>query len=172
MQPFDPIPTEADQLKALVQTTLLQKLPVIDYFFTKVRNEVCGFEVVYFVLADCFTCQHHLYSESLQPAIGSLALVITYALSDHAGQPNTASVSEDMFHSPIDALLRVPLATIHKSVPQQLPIDIDRNRTDEYVLVLLIIMTRLYFMFKGVDHESRLPPGFPPLAKRYPYILG
>jgi len=47
MQPFDPIPTQADQLRALVHTALPQKLPVIEYFFKKISNEVCGFKVVY-----------------------------------------------------------------------------------------------------------------------------
>jgi hypothetical protein len=77
--------------------------------------------------------QHPSLSKSLRPANGELAFTITAALRDAVGASASAGGSEDMLHSPIDNLLRHPLIIIRSSLGNKLPIQLDRNRTDEYV---------------------------------------
>jgi hypothetical protein len=63
-----------------------------------------------------------------------LALILTHGLHESVGGDATAGGSEDMMHGPIDALIKSPLRAINHYVGGKLPIEIDRNRTDEYVL--------------------------------------
>jgi hypothetical protein len=75
--------------------------------------------------------QNPLLAKYLQPADGELALIVSYALGDVLGRSAAAGGSEDMLHSPMDALVRYPLFLIEGYLG--LPIDMDRHRADEYV---------------------------------------
>ena len=55
-------------------------------------------------------------------------------LRSPTGHDAAAGGSEDMFHYPLDSLLRGTLAVIGLSIGTDLPLEMDRNRTDGYVL--------------------------------------
>lgn len=40
MKPFDPIPTHANELKALIEAPLSQKLPILPHLFNMIRQKV------------------------------------------------------------------------------------------------------------------------------------
>ena len=139
LQPFDVIPKRAKELVPLIGTPLLRKLPVLDDVFDQIARDVCWFPAlsVSFSPPIVRARQHPTSLQLVECVGGDLANVLTTALHDSTGRDaaTAAAGSEDMMHSPVDALLRRPLTTLSHHVEGKLPITIDRNRTDESVLI-------------------------------------
>jgi len=66
-----------------------------------------------------------------------LSGVITAALSEWIERAAIPDKSEDMIHAVVDSYVRFILDTLRGYVGSELPISIDRNRTDEYVLAYI-----------------------------------
>ena len=141
LQPFDVIPKRAKELVPLIGTPLLRKLPVLPDLFDNIMRNVCRFRAlsVSFSPLIVHTRQHPPSSLLVEPVGGDLANVLTNALHDSTGRDAATVGSEDMMHSPVDALLRRPLMTLSYHVEGRLPIAIDRNRADESVLISSIV---------------------------------
>ena len=75
----------------------------------------------------------------MQPSIGRLSRRIAGAMEYDTGELIEPGASEDMSHAPIDLLIRIPLYSFHVALLQMLPISIDRNKTDRYVLITFFL---------------------------------
>ena len=84
--------------------------------------------------------QHPYISDFIDPGHGELALQFAMGLRSSIGQDAAAGGSEDMFHYPWDSLLRATLAVIGRSIGTELPLEMDRNGPDGYVLHYLSVM--------------------------------
>jgi hypothetical protein len=136
MDPFEATPTRAKDLVPLIEAPLLKKLPALSGWFTQIAKNVCTFKAHSVPFSSPTSpCYHPPTSELLQPATtGDLAIVITAALQEFTGREAAAGCSEDMMHLPLDMMLRLPLNLISERTGGILPILIDRNRVNEYVL--------------------------------------
>ncbi|KAF0352000.1 crinkler family protein [Gigaspora margarita] len=112
LRPFNTVPKNAEDLPLLIKAPLERKLPVA-------ANEEIKFpELQEFI----FTCEEERRSD--------IAIHISGILNDNIKRRFKNSMSEDMMHMPLDLLIMCILECFKEHLGEDLPINLDRNRSD------------------------------------------
>ncbi|CAG8577756.1 10229_t:CDS:2, partial [Gigaspora rosea] len=110
--PFNTVPKNAEDLPLLIKAPLERKLPVA-------ANEEIKFpELQEFI----FTCEAERRSD--------MAMHIFGILNDNIKRRFKNSMSKDMMHMPLDLLIMCILECFKEHLGEDLPINLDRNRSD------------------------------------------